>query len=221
MAHKLLPTLHLNDHYATICVRVTRKWEYRGPADDGDVQHVDLVIADEEIATVANAPSAYPRYTYRLTAFEDLPMLVGNTRDFVDVLGIVTQISEIEMIQPSSNHEPVATRKLVLADASGLETQVTLWGQRATQFTVVEVYNEGDAKPVVILVVGCLMKSYRDIVKIISVAAQHASGILIQIFQRLQISMTGMEISALRSGMLHLLLCLHNHFNNHLLPSRN
>ncbi|CAO2038686.1 unnamed protein product, partial [Urochloa humidicola] len=29
MAYRLLSTLQLNDHYATVCVRVTRKWEYR------------------------------------------------------------------------------------------------------------------------------------------------------------------------------------------------
>ncbi|CAN6174122.1 unnamed protein product [Urochloa humidicola] len=216
MTYKLLPALHLNDHYATICVRVTRKWEYRGPADDGDVQHVDLVLADQEanvmhaeipqevlfefinqveegrvyeirrfrianaksfykpvegrymikftvhtqIATVANPPTTYPRYTYRLTAFEDLSMLVGNTKNFIDVLGVIVQISEIEMIQ-SSNYAPVATRKLILEDVSGFEIQVTLWGQRATEFTVIEVYNNEEAKPVVVLLVGCLMKSYR------------------------------------------------------------
>ncbi|CAO2149978.1 unnamed protein product, partial [Urochloa humidicola] len=48
MAYRLLSTLQLNDHYATVCVRVTRKWEYRGPADDGAVQHIDLVVADKE-----------------------------------------------------------------------------------------------------------------------------------------------------------------------------
>ncbi|CAO2200833.1 unnamed protein product [Urochloa humidicola] len=34
--------------YSPVCVRVTRKWEYRDPADDSVVQHIDLVVADKE-----------------------------------------------------------------------------------------------------------------------------------------------------------------------------
>ncbi|CAO2038100.1 unnamed protein product [Urochloa humidicola] len=44
---------------------------------------------------------------------------------------------------------------------SGLEIQVTLWGQRATQFTVEDVYNDADPKAVVVLFVGCLMKNFQ------------------------------------------------------------
>ncbi|RLN29611.1 hypothetical protein C2845_PM05G33090 [Panicum miliaceum] len=44
----LLPALEPHEHFAMICVKVARKWEYRGPADDGQVMHIDLVIADQE-----------------------------------------------------------------------------------------------------------------------------------------------------------------------------
>ncbi|CAL4917156.1 unnamed protein product [Urochloa decumbens] len=172
MVYTLLPDLHPNDHYATICVRVTRKWEYRGVSDDGEPQHVDLVIADHKANVmyaeipqemvhafnnqiqegeiyeirrfrVTNAkslykpvdghcmikftvhtlvtepdkpPTTYPRYTYRLTAFEELPMLVGNVQNFIDVLGIIVEISEVEMIQPTNNQPAAPTRKLILMD---------------------------------------------------------------------------------------------------------
>ncbi|CAL4928117.1 unnamed protein product [Urochloa decumbens] len=217
MVYTLLPDLHPNDHYATICVRVTRKWEYRGVSDDGEPQHVDLVIADHKANVmyaeipqemvhafnnqiqegeiyeirrfrVTNAkslykpvdghcmikftvhtlvtepdkpPTTYPRYTYRLTAFEELPMLVGNVQNFIDVLGIIVEISEVEMIQPTNNQPAAPTRKLILMDISGLQAQLTLWGQRATQFNVDGVYNNEEAKAVVGLFVGCLVKSYR------------------------------------------------------------
>ncbi|CAM0150633.1 unnamed protein product [Urochloa decumbens] len=182
MVYTLLPDLHPNDHYATVCVRVTRKWEYRGLSDDGEPQHVDLVIADHEANVmyaeipqemvhafnnqiqegeiyeircfrVANAkslykhvdgrymikftvhtlimepnrpPTTYPRYTYKLTPFEELPKLVGNVQNFIDVLGVIVEISEVEMIQPSNNQPPAPTRKLVLIEVSGLQTQLTL-----------------------------------------------------------------------------------------------
>jgi hypothetical protein len=49
MAFSLLPVLRPGDWRATICVRVCRKWEYRGGTDDGPIQHVDLVLVDEKV----------------------------------------------------------------------------------------------------------------------------------------------------------------------------
>ncbi|CAL5077051.1 unnamed protein product [Urochloa decumbens] len=138
MAYRLLSALRPNDHYARICVRVTRKWEYRGPADDGQVLHADLVLADHEgnsmyaeipqevladynnhiqevhtqIVNPTNPPTTYPRYTYSLTPFEELPMVVGNVQKFVDVLGVVVEISEVEMVQPPNGHAPAPTKNL-------------------------------------------------------------------------------------------------------------
>ena len=49
MAFDLLPALHLRVRRATICVRVSRKWEYHGGTDDGPIQHVDLVLIDAKV----------------------------------------------------------------------------------------------------------------------------------------------------------------------------
>jgi hypothetical protein len=49
MAFDLLPALHPRQWRATICVRICRKWEYRGGTDDGPIQHVDLVLLDEKV----------------------------------------------------------------------------------------------------------------------------------------------------------------------------
>jgi hypothetical protein len=37
------------DKLKTICVRVVRKWEFRGLNDDGPLQHIDLVLADNQV----------------------------------------------------------------------------------------------------------------------------------------------------------------------------
>lgn len=37
---------------------------------------------------------------------------------------------------------------------------MTLWGQRAIQFSARKVYDMNEAKPVVVLFLGCLMKHY-------------------------------------------------------------
>lgn len=41
------------------------------------------------------------------------------------------------------------------------EMKITLWGQRATAFTTDGVYSSSEAKPIVVLFVGGLMKSYQ------------------------------------------------------------
>lgn len=48
MGFDLLPSLKVGNMRAVICVRVSRKWEYRGGTDDGPIQHVDLVLVDEK-----------------------------------------------------------------------------------------------------------------------------------------------------------------------------
>ena len=49
MAFDLLPSLKVGNMHAVILVWVSRKWEYRGGTDDGPVQHVDLVLLDEQV----------------------------------------------------------------------------------------------------------------------------------------------------------------------------
>ena len=59
MAFDLLPTLHPKSKHWVICVRVSRKWEYRGGTDDGPILHVDLVLADEKVTTHSITCSAH------------------------------------------------------------------------------------------------------------------------------------------------------------------
>lgn len=49
MAFAALPSLRPRDWRATIRVRVCCKWEYHGGTDDGPIQHVDLVLVDEQV----------------------------------------------------------------------------------------------------------------------------------------------------------------------------
>lgn len=49
MAFDLLPALHLRARHATICVRVSRKWEYREGTNDGPTHYVDLVLVDAKV----------------------------------------------------------------------------------------------------------------------------------------------------------------------------
>jgi hypothetical protein len=41
--------------------------------------------------------------------------------------------------------------------------RVTLWGQRAKDFSIDNVYNKDEAKPIVVLFVGCLAKHFQGL----------------------------------------------------------
>jgi len=57
MPFATLAGLEPRDRFATICVKVVRKWEYRGPADDGAILHIDLVLADQEVSKIVDSHS--------------------------------------------------------------------------------------------------------------------------------------------------------------------
>lgn len=48
MACSPLSSLTPRDQLKTICVHVSRKWELRGINDDGPLQHIDLILADDK-----------------------------------------------------------------------------------------------------------------------------------------------------------------------------
>lgn len=49
MAYIPMSSLTPKDRLKTICVRVSRKWEFRGINDEGPLQHIDLVLADDQV----------------------------------------------------------------------------------------------------------------------------------------------------------------------------
>ncbi|XP_062198838.1 replication factor A protein 1-like [Phragmites australis] len=216
MAFDLLPTLHPKSKHWVICVRVSRKWEYRGGTDNGPIAHMDLVLADEKgnaiyaeipsseidtkspliqeggiyiisrfrvskakslyrpvdepfmieftcytkITPAKDMPETFPTYIYKLTPFIDLSKHAGENRNFLDVLAIITEVSSTRLVQLPNQPTPTLNRHLVLKDLSNLQVRLTLWGQRATEFTIDDIYNEEEARPIVILIVGSLMKTY-------------------------------------------------------------
>ncbi|KAJ1280343.1 hypothetical protein BS78_04G224700 [Paspalum vaginatum] len=212
MVFDLLPSLRPCAKHATVCVRVSRRWEYRGGTDDGPIGLVDLVLIDQkaeiprpEVETkaplileggvymisrfkVSNAKFGYrlvlgefmieftcytriepmredisdfPEYTYHLTSLADLPARVGDTRSFIDVIGTLVEVSEVRTVHLPNKPAPTLTRDIVLMGLSNTDMKVTLWGHRASDFTIHDVYNAEDPRHVVVLLVGCLMKSFQ------------------------------------------------------------
>ena len=49
MAIDLLSDIRPGLYHWTICVRISRVWEFRGRSDDEEVKHLDLVIIDQKV----------------------------------------------------------------------------------------------------------------------------------------------------------------------------
>ncbi|XP_062233898.1 uncharacterized protein LOC133931088 [Phragmites australis] len=172
MPFDLLPTLHPKSKHWVICVRASRKWEYRGGTDDGPIAHVDLVLADEKgnaiyaeipsseidtkspliqegsiyiisrfrvsrakslyrpvdgpymveftcytkVTPAKDIPESFPAYIYNLTSFVDLPKHAGENKNFLDVLGILIEVSDTRLVQLPNQPAPTQNRDIVLRD---------------------------------------------------------------------------------------------------------
>jgi hypothetical protein len=51
MEYTLLPDLEPHKKHVTIQVRVTRKWLFRGANDNAPLQHIDMVLSDQEVSS--------------------------------------------------------------------------------------------------------------------------------------------------------------------------
>jgi hypothetical protein len=49
MGDILIPSLMVGDCSRTLCLRVSRLWEFLDPQDDSRLLHTDLVLLDEEV----------------------------------------------------------------------------------------------------------------------------------------------------------------------------
>uniref|UniRef100_A0A0A9FAA0 Replication protein A OB domain-containing protein n=1 Tax=Arundo donax TaxID=35708 RepID=A0A0A9FAA0_ARUDO len=127
-----------------------------------DWQYMIEITWHTVVNVARNPPSTFPKFIYNLTAFSQIPALLGDRRNLVDIIGIITQVTEPEWTHHSSQPNPTFTRNIFLKDINELELRVTLWGQRAVQFNIDEIYNEAEAKPIVILFLGGLIKNYQN-----------------------------------------------------------
>ncbi|KAG2644638.1 hypothetical protein PVAP13_2KG375621 [Panicum virgatum] len=105
--------------------------------------------------------ATFPNYIYKLTPFQDLPPYIGDTKKFLDVIGILIQVAEPEWVFFSNQKKPNLRRDLLIKDENGLELKVALWGQKARQFNINTINSETESATIVILFVGCLMKIYQ------------------------------------------------------------
>ncbi|TVU49743.1 hypothetical protein EJB05_01075, partial [Eragrostis curvula] len=115
-----------------------------------------------KIEECSDPPVDIPMCVYNLTKFSDLPTLIGETKYFVDVMGKITHVTELETRQYRNQTSPTLHRGITLKDANDFEANIVLWGERATEFDIDEVCTLSEEGPVIAVFVGLLVKTTRD-----------------------------------------------------------
>lgn len=77
-------------------------------------------------------PADFPAITFSLTPFQEIPSLVDKNIFYVDIMGVITEISSTSTVRPRSRDADSLKRTLQICDASNSTLPVTLWGDRST-----------------------------------------------------------------------------------------
>ncbi|WVZ89404.1 hypothetical protein U9M48_035817 [Paspalum notatum var. saurae] len=113
------------------------------------------------VTPVTDTTLAIPELIYHLTPFGDLEQHAGVHSHFTDVLGVLIQVSDARAVHLTGRPNPTITRDIVLRDLSYFEIKVSLWGHRASAFTIDTIHNPSESKPIVVLLVGTVVKTFQ------------------------------------------------------------
>lgn len=112
-----------------------------------------------EVMEIQDEPVNFPKYTFFLTPFLELPKFETNNEYFFDVIGRVSALSDPTAV--TTNTGIVRIKRLIhLVDLSGNRIEISLWGARAEEFEGDQVYHVGQENHVIIIFVGTTVKSY-------------------------------------------------------------
>ncbi|KAM0840945.1 hypothetical protein ACQ4PT_059342 [Festuca glaucescens] len=123
------------------------------------VQFTKFTIVEER----PGLEDGYPFCTYNLTSFADIPDPSGPPTRFIDVIGKISHVSDLVVVQSMYQTAGSNTRTVILTDLLGAELRIVLWGDRAVEFDADAVRAMGDKEPVVAIFVGTLPKSHRGV----------------------------------------------------------
>ncbi|AQK43882.1 hypothetical protein ZEAMMB73_Zm00001d025507 [Zea mays] len=68
------------------------------------------------VKCATSPPTTFPLYVYRLTSFDLIEPHVQTTNNFVDVLGVITEIHELTPVHVRSQLTPTVTRTIIIED---------------------------------------------------------------------------------------------------------
>ncbi|KAJ1262075.1 hypothetical protein BS78_09G079600 [Paspalum vaginatum] len=175
-----------------IHVRISRMWEFRGPNEQNDIKHLDLVLIDQKgdsiyaeipLEAISNVKEHLEEhkivYIFKITIDRAKPgyRVVDNpymlhqytkkTDRFLDVIGRIRAVSNAAKVYTTLG-DPIMRRVILLEDLKGNTIKLSLSGKRALEFDGERVLSVGQDHHVIAIFVGTLMKLYRDEYKFLS-----------------------------------------------------
>lgn len=103
---------------------------------------------------------ALPKHYYSLTPLARLPTPALDLGCLIDVLGVVTAVSDIESFDVPDRRSVFLKRHVYLKDLSGHEIKIVLWGNSALCFNGDAIRALGQNKLVVAIFVGTTIQEY-------------------------------------------------------------
>lgn len=106
-------------------------------------------------------PSDFPMWTYDPVPITNIPGPSNTPKYFIDILGIISRISDIEQIQTATHATPSLKRTIFIREVSDHEIRLDMWGECATRFEADTVQAIGEKEHVIAIFVGTLAKMFK------------------------------------------------------------
>ncbi|CAI4215173.1 unnamed protein product [Parascedosporium putredinis] len=94
----------------------------------------ELTFERGTIIEKADDQSSVPQLRFAFCNLADLEKVEKDTT--VDVIGVLTKVHDVASLVSKTTNKPYDKRDLTLADDSGFDTRLTIWGKQATSFDV-------------------------------------------------------------------------------------
>ncbi|CAM0911331.1 unnamed protein product [Alopecurus aequalis] len=105
-------------------------------------------------------PFTFIQWSYNLTPIRELPLSSETPERLTDVIGMITQISDIGSFHFPRRTTPLCARDVFIQDASGYEIQIRLWGHSAQRFNGESIRDLGQDALVVAIFYDTTVRTY-------------------------------------------------------------
>jgi replication factor A1 len=96
----------------------------------------EIILTNDSVIELCNQNIPLPKMNYKFVEFKDLPNISVNTT--VDVIAVITNISDLESIVSNKNSKEYKKRDISLLDTNSIEVRMTVWRNEAENFNGVK-----------------------------------------------------------------------------------
>ena len=114
-------------YYVTRCTLKTANKQYSNLKND-----YEMTMNSDTLFELCTDNSSMPEMKFDFVKIADIEQAAANTT--IDVIGIINNVHEITTVIGKASQKEIAKRDITMVDQSGVQINVTLWGQDAQNF---------------------------------------------------------------------------------------